>query len=146
MFSSAFERKSKCFQMDDSFGVPARCECLQARRGRHAFFIPRLRQGLLPCTRLGVGSRFSGDAGSVIAISITRLSSLGIAYSFASNWPSYSIKTSLAFEINVPRMGALKIPLKQRTILSGNNTKGFSLRENNIKGYSFISSTTSLTI
>jgi hypothetical protein len=34
------------------------------------------------------------------------------------------------------------IPFTQRTILSGNNTKGLSLRENNIKGYSFISYTT----
>jgi hypothetical protein len=37
-----------------------------------------------------------------------------------------------------------KIPFTQRTILSGNNTKGFSLSENNIKGYSFMFSTTSL--
>jgi hypothetical protein len=71
--------------MDDLFGVPARCESLQARRGRHEFFIPRLRQGLLPYTRLGVGS--SADTGSVI----TRPSSLSLLHSLAFNWPSYAL-------------------------------------------------------
>jgi hypothetical protein len=136
MFASAFGRKSKCFQMDDPFGVPARCESLQARRGRHEFFIPPLSQGLLPCTRLDVGYRIS-DHPPVVSI---------LSHLIGPHTPSPISPLHLPLRDDVPRIGAPKIPFTQRTILSGNNTKGLSLTENNIKSYSFTSCTTSLTI
>jgi hypothetical protein len=100
-------------------------------------------RSLLPCARLGVGSKPGSASTHPRQLDLSPL---------CSNWLSYALSNISINYLSEKRFQEwnvsawTKIPFTRRTILSGDNTKGVSLIENNIKRSSFISSTTSLTI